>query len=120
MSDHMISTLFLVATGGAAGSVLRHLLSQAAAFPFGTLAVNVAGSLAIGIAFVALSGRGGAYLFVVAGLLGGFTTFSAFSLDTIRLIEAGRFGAASGYVVASVLLSLLACLAGLWLARVPL
>jgi CrcB protein len=117
MSNSMISMLFLVAAGGAAGSALRHLLSQTVTFPFGTLAVNVAGSLAIGIAFVALSGRGGSYPLVVPGLLGGFTTFSAFSLDTIRLVEAGRFGAASAYVVASVVLSLLACLAGLWLAR---
>jgi CrcB protein len=113
----MISSLVLIAAGGAAGSVLRHVVSQSVGFPFGTLAVNVAGSFAIGIAFVTLAGRGAAYPLVVTGMLGGFTTFSAFSLDTIRLIEAGRPGPAAGYVAASVLASLLACLGGIWLAR---
>jgi CrcB protein len=113
----MMSSLLLIATGGAAGSVLRHLLSQALAFPFGTLVVNVAGSLAIGVAFVTLAGRGAAYALVVTGMLGGFTTFSAFSLDTIRLIEGDRLVAATCYAAASVLLSLLACLGGIWFAR---
>jgi len=80
------------------------------AFPFGTLAVNVVGSFLIGLAFVALAERGLERWMplVMTGILGGFTTFSAFSLDTFRLYEAGRIGAAGGYVLASVSLSVLA------------
>lgn len=113
----MISSLVLVAVGGAAGSALRYLVAQAVGFPFGTLAVNVSGSFAIGVAFVALAGRGPAYPLFVTGVLGGFTTFSAFSLDAMRLVEHGRITAALAYVAASVFLSLAACLVGLWLAR---
>lgn len=115
----MMTPLLHVALGGALGAVLRHLAVLAAGFPFGTLAVNVAGSFAIGLLWVALAARGlsGWTPFLVTGLLGGFTTFSAFSLDTLRLVEDGRLGAAGGYVLGSVALSLGACGAGVWLAR---
>jgi CrcB protein len=96
------------------------LVSHLVAHPWGTFSVNVAGSFLIGIAFVALAGRGAGLLFLVTGLLGGFTTFSAFSLDTLRLVEDGRIALAGGYVLASVILSLIACMAGLVIARAVL
>jgi CrcB protein len=65
-----------------------------------------------------MRGLHGAMPFVVTGVLGGFTTFSAFSLDTLRLIDAGRLAVAGGYVMGSVLLSLFACAAGVWIAKV--
>ncbi|MCJ7421042.1 fluoride efflux transporter CrcB [Sphingomicrobium astaxanthinifaciens] len=87
-------------------------------FPVGTLAVNVVGSLAIGIAVGALEGVGQpAKLFFVTGLLGGFTTFSAFSLDTLTLWERGQAGLALAYVAGTLVLSLGACLLGFLLAR---
>ncbi len=115
----MMTPLLHVALGGALGAVLRHLAVLAVGFPFGTLVVNVAGSFAIGLLWVALAGRGlaGWAPLLMTGLLGGFTTFSAFSLDTLRLVEDGRIGAAGGYVLASVALSVGACGAGVWLAR---
>lgn len=109
--------LFLVALGGAVGSVLRYLTGLALPFPYGTLTVNIVGSFAIGVLWVALSLRTETHPLLISGLLGGFTTFSAFSLDTLRLIEDGRVAQAGVYVVGSVALSLLACAAGLWIAR---
>lgn len=113
----MIQTLLLVALGGAAGSVLRHLTVMAAGAPLGTLAVNVAGSFAIGVLFVTLAGRGPLVPLFMAGVLGGFTTFSAFSLDTLKLWQAGQGGQALLYVGASVILSLAAVALGASLAR---
>jgi CrcB protein len=113
----MMTSLFLVALGGAAGSVVRHLIATAVGFPWGTLAVNVIGSFAIGILWVVLAGRFPGHGLLVTGFLGGFTTFSAFSLDTLRLIELGQTGQAMVYVTASVGLSLAACTVGLFLAR---
>ncbi|MEJ6399388.1 fluoride efflux transporter CrcB [Yoonia sp. 208BN28-4] len=112
--------LLQVALGGALGSVLRYLVGLAVAFPLGTLTVNVIGSLAIGLIWHSLTVRGmhGWLPFFITGVLGGFTTFSAFSLDTLRLIDAGRVAAAGGYVMASLLLSLAACAAGIWIAKV--
>ena len=120
--------LLSVAAGGALGAVLRLLCTSAAlrllgpGFPFGTLLVNVAGSLAMGLAAVLLLERAPALgprlaPFVMTGLLGGFTTFSAYSLETLTLIERGRAGAALLYTGASLALSLLALWAGLTLAR---
>ena len=113
----MIQTLSLVALGGATGSVLRHLTVQAVGSPLGTLLVNVAGSFVIGILFVMLAGRDAFALLFMAGLLGGFTTFSAFSLDALKLWQAGQGGQALLYVGASVGLSLLAVGVGAALAR---
>lgn len=115
----MITPVISVAIGGALGAVARYLVGLAVAFPLGTLTVNVLGSLAIGLVWALFAARGlQAWLpLVMTGILGGFTTFSAFSLDTLRLVEGGRYGAAGGYVLASVLLSLLACALGLWLAK---
>lgn len=121
--------LLLVCAGGAVGAGLRHLSNLAAgrffgtAFPWGTLMVNSAGCLAMGI-FVELLARrlGGSEafrLFVATGLLGGYTTFSSFSLDVATLWERGAQGAAAAYVAASVLGSIFALFAGLWLMRNP-
>ena len=115
----MIFPVISVAIGGAFGAVARYLVGMAVAFPLGTLTVNVLGSLAIGVVWAQFTARGlhGWLPLVLTGFLGGFTTFSAFSLDTMRLIEGGRLGAAFTYVAASVLLSLGACALGLWLTK---
>ena len=105
-----------VAIGGALGAMLRYGIGLFLVFPFGTLAVNVLGSFLMGLAFVLLSNRGAAP-FVMAGVLGGFTTFSAFSLDVFKLYEAERIAAAGGYVAASVILSIGALALGVAMAR---
>ncbi|GLQ37846.1 putative fluoride ion transporter CrcB [Rhizobium albus] len=122
----MVHTL-LVALGGGLGAALRHLTNLAAFrllgpnFPFGTLAVNVIGSFLMGVLVEVVARRFGASaelrLFLATGVLGGYTTFSAFSLDTIVLWERGAPGLAVAYVGLSVLLSLAAIIGGLWLAR---
>ncbi len=113
--------LLLVALGGAAGSVLRYLVSVAAlavlgpAFPWGTLAVNILGSAAIGVA--AASGiEGHQRLLLVTGFLGGFTTFSAFSLEAVTLHERSPLLAVV-YVAASVGLGLAAFALAWMMAR---
>ena len=99
--------LVLVAIGGAVGSSLRHLVNVAAmrlvgpSFPWGTMAINIAGSFAMGV-FIELLGRrfnasNELRLFVATGILGGFTTFSAFSLDFAVLWERGAAGQAFAY-----------------------
>lgn len=118
----MIQSLFLVALGGAAGSVARFLVvlgagRVAGGWPWGTLAVNVAGSFAIGIFYITLAQRAHLSPLLVTGLLGGFTTFSAFSLDALKLWEAGQPLQAAAYVLASVILSLAAVALGAALAR---
>lgn len=105
----MFTTVLQVAIGGAIGASLRFVIASVVAFPLGTLAVNVIGSFLMGVVFVALAEKGLVRWmpFLMAGVLGGFTTFSAFSLDTFKLYEAGRLGAAGGYVMATVILSVL-------------
>ena len=114
-----MTTLISVALGGAIGSVLRYLVGLTVAFPLGTLTVNVIGSFAIGLIWVHLADRGLQHWlpFVMTGLLGGFTTFSAFTLDALRLVEEGRVTAAGAYVLASLVASVLACAVGIWIAR---
>jgi CrcB protein len=119
--------LFLVAAGGAVGAGLRHLVNLATlrlfgpAFPWGTLTVNIAGSLAMGLFAAWLMRRTGSSaelrLLVATGLFGGFTTFSAFSLDLAALYERGAIAQAFSYATASVVLSIGALFVGLWLAR---
>lgn len=113
----MSQTLPLIALGGALGSVLRHMMVSTIGAPLGTLAVNVLGSLAIGGLFVWLGAREGWQLFLMTGVLGGFTTFSAFSLDTLKLVEGGQIPQALAYVAGSVALSLAAVALGAALAR---
>jgi len=114
----------LIAAGGAAGALLRYWLSGGVYallgkdFPYGTLSVNMIGSLLMGLAYVflfermAVSSEMRAAL--VIGLLGAFTTFSTFSIETLNLIEAGEQLKAGMNVILSVLL----CLAGCWLGLV--
>ena len=120
----MISTVSLVALGGAIGAACRYLagvgmmrMTGPMDFPLAIMTVNIAGSFLMGVFVVAAANKGLTHLspFVMTGLLGGFTTFSAFSLDTMRLLQDGRIVSASFYVLASVVLSLMACFMGLWL-----
>lgn len=112
----MLQTLLFVALGGALGSAARYLVGLAVAFPLGTLTVNILGSLAIGLIWASQSDKTSAGMaFMMFGVLGGFTTFSSFSLDVLRLMTDGRLGMAGGYVLASVILSLGACYLGLML-----
>jgi CrcB protein len=124
----MPTVILWVAAGGAIGASLRFLVVRWAghalglAFPYGTLIVNVAGSLAMGVAAVMMMERfpgswGRFSPFLMTGILGGFTTFSAFSLDALFLIERGRNLAAASYIGGSVMLSILGLWAGLALAR---
>lgn len=121
----MLSTLLQVALGGAIGASARYLTSVGAmrlmgpGFPWGTLTVNVVGSFLMGVLVVVLAQKGGmkAAPFLMTGILGGFTTFSAFSLDAFTLYERGQTGVAITYVAASVVLSLLAIVAGVLVAR---
>jgi CrcB protein len=124
MERAMVQTLILVAAGGAAGSVLRYLVGLGAlrafgpGFPWGTLAVNVAGSVVIGALAVVLTGpRAGLSPLLVTGFLGGFTTFSTFSLDALRLWQGGQAGLAGAYVAGSVALALGGVALGAWAAR---
>jgi CrcB protein len=116
-----VTGLLLVALGGAIGSVARYLVSVAAlaalgpAFPWGTLAVNILGSAAIGAA-AGMGIEGQQRLLLVTGVLGGFTTFSAFSLETGALFERSPLLAVL-YVVASVTLGLAAFALAWWLTR---
>lgn len=113
----MSQTLPLIALGGAVGSVLRYLMATAIGAPWGTAAVNLLGSFAIGALFVLLDARTGWQLFLMTGFLGGFTTFSAFSLDTLKLVQAGQPLQAALYVLTSVALSLIAVALGVALAK---
>ncbi len=119
-------TLVTIALGGALGAVLRYLSVTAAlrllgpAFPWGTLFVNVAGSLVMGLTAALIlekTGAGRLQLFLMTGVLGGFTTFSAFSLDALALIERGKLAASAAYIGGSVALSIFALVAGLWAGR---
>jgi CrcB protein len=118
-------TLALVALGGAFGCVARYVTVVGAArlfgtgFPWGTMAVNVAGSFAMGLLFVWLTTRGLTRFspLLLAGMLGGFTTFSAYSLDALLLWERGQAGRAALYAGASVALSIGAVAAGAALMR---
>lgn len=112
-----------VAAGGAAGSVCRWLLAgatQRADFPSGTLLVNALGSLLVGWLAAKLGDANGeARLLLVTGFCGGFTTFSAFTLETLRLAQDGRGARAFAYVVASLAIGSLAVAAGWMLGRRP-
>jgi len=116
----LIQILTAIALGSALGGVLRYLVGAAVhvwllrTFPWGTLTVNVLGCTAIGIVWIALAARGEggelARAFVIVGVLGGFTTFSSFSMETMLLLEQHGFARAGAYVLASVVL----CLTGAW------
>ena len=118
--------LLLVVVGGGIGAGIRHLTNMGALrlagpnFPWGTMAINIVGSFAMGLFIAMLARRGGSNelrLFVATGILGGFTTFSAFSLDFATLWERGATLPALGYALASVIGAIIALFLGLWLAR---
>lgn len=130
----MISTYFWVAVGGALGSMARFWLAAFVAellgpqfpygpqMPWGTILINIVGSFVIGV-YATLTGPGGrivvsfdARAFVMVGICGGFTTFSAFSLQTLDLMRANHWGQAIANVVISVVICLLAVWAGHLLA----
>lgn len=122
----MISSVLHVALGGAIGASLRYLTGIGVLrafghqeFPVAILTVNVIGSFLMGVFVIAAAHRGLTHLspFVMTGLMGGFTTFSAFSLEAVNLYERGAIGHAALYVGLSVGLSLAALMAGLFLAR---
>lgn len=121
----MIGTLLQVGIGGAIGSILRYAMGLAVmravgtTFPVAVLPVNILGSFLMGVLFVVLTQRDMLHLgpFLMTGILGGFTTFSAFSLETFVLYERGETGLAVFYVLASVICSVLGLALGIWLAR---
>ena len=122
----MISTVSLVALGGAIGAACRYLmgvgvmgLTRPADFPVAVLSVNVIGSFLMGVFVVAAAQKGLTHLspFIITGILGGFTTFSAFSLEAVTLMERGQIAAAGAYVALSVVLSIGGLMLGLWIAR---
>ena len=116
-----------IGTGGAIGSVLRYALAMSVqrwagtGFPLGTVIVNILGSFTIGLLYVWLIERMGAphalRLFLIVGVLGGFTTFSSFSLETVTLVMESSYGYALLNIAASVALCLLGTRFGMVLAR---
>ncbi len=117
----------IVFLGGGIGAALRHGINIAAAralgtgFPYGTILINIVGSLAMGLIaeYFALKGALPQHvrLFLTTGILGGFTTFSAFSLEAALLYERGQLAGAAVYVIASVVLAIAALFAGLAIVR---
>ena len=119
--------LLAVAAGGAIGSLVRYFVAgwvQSAAwpgFPWGIFVVNISGGLIMGLIVelgaLKLSFTPELRAFLTVGILGGYTTFSTFSLDSALLIERGAYGSAAAYVAGSAVLSILALFAGMWLVR---
>lgn len=124
-----MQNLLLVAAGGATGAVARYLLGLAAGrvaghggWPWGTFSANVLGGLLMGVLIGVLALRGGAdqekwRLLLGVGLLGGFTTFSSYSLEIVLMLQRRAYVEAAGYGVGSMALSVLALILGLFLTR---
>jgi fluoride exporter len=122
-----VNAVLSVAAGGALGSVARFGFNAwivrvlADAFPWGILLANVLGCFLMGLVSAYFMQRATSddvlKLFLTTGFLGGFTTFSAFSFDTLKLLQAGQLGAAAGYVLASVVASLIAVFVGFGVVR---
>jgi len=122
-----VTSYFLVFFGGGLGATLRHIINVTCArcigtaFPYGTFIINISGSTVMGLIAGYLAFKGEASqpwrLFLMTGVLGGYTTFSAFSLDTAILYERGEIGLAAAYVLGSVILSIAGLFAGLALVR---
>ena len=119
--------IFAVAMGGAVGSLLRYFVASAiggpasTGFPWGIFIVNVTGGLLMGIvtALLALKFNVSSEVraFLTTGILGGYTTFSTFSLESALLIQRQAYVIATGYVIGSAILSIVALFCGLWLVR---
>ena len=117
----MIRELFAVGLGGAAGSIVRYMLSvwllgghTLLGFPTGTFTVNAAGSLLIGILLETTNSAAAGWL-LIAGFCGGFTTFSTFSADAVRLLRAGDYGPATAYIALSVAVCIAFAALGMWI-----
>ena len=120
-------TLFYIALGGSIGSVLRHLVTTQTShllgnsYPYGTMIVNILGSLLMGL-FIGylvktLPHSMEIRSFFAVGVLGGFTTFSAFSLDAVNMIERGQMSSAAIYIALSVILSIVSLFLGLQIIK---
>ena len=117
----MIRELFAVGLGGAAGSIVRYMLSAwllaghtILGFPTGTFTVDAAGSLLIGILLEATTSTTAGWLLIV-GFCGGFTTFSTFSADAVRLLRAGDYGPATAYIALSAVVCIAFAALGMWI-----
>lgn len=120
--------LVWVGIGGALGAIARYTLGKGitervhSLFPFGTFTVNLLGAFLIGVLFAVLTERGVGHphlkLLLVTGFLGGFTTFSSYTLEVINLAESGPWGIGLLYVIGSNVLGLLACAGGIAVVRV--
>jgi CrcB protein len=116
-----VNGFLLVALGGALGSMMRYGFYRAVPAPWGTLGVNIIGGFLMGLLVGVLSGRGlsadNERLFLGVGVLGGFTTFSAFSLDVVQMLERGAIGEAAVYAGGSTVLSIGGVFLGLVVGR---
>ena len=123
----MVAGYLAVFVGGGLGAALRHAVNRAAlawfgpGFPYGTLTVNVVGGLLMGVLAELFLVKGGGSqefrLFLITGLLGGFTTFSAFSLDSALMWQRGEYAVLATYILGSVLLSIAALFIGMATVR---
>ena len=119
--------LLSVGVGGGLGALARYYIAgwvqpAGAAFPWGIFIVNITGGLLMGLIVEAsalkLNLSPELRSFLTVGILGGYTTFSTFSLDSALLLQKGQYGLAAAYMIGSVVLSIAALFAGLWIARV--
>jgi CrcB protein len=119
----MIKNILLIGLGGGIGSITRYVASlviKSKTFPFATLTVNVIGSFIIGLVFAISIKQEGMEdnwkLFLITGVCGGFTTFSAFSLENVQLLQSGKTGIALAYIIVSMVLGIAATFLGYQLA----
>ena len=121
-----VKILLLIGSGGFVGSILRYVVSQSvqnkflSSFPYGTMSVNIIGSLLIGVVY-GLVEKGNlspeARLFLATGILGGFTTFSAFTLDALNLLQEGLWLESISYILLSVVLGVVAAFLGIFIIK---
>jgi CrcB protein len=121
-----IKILLLIGSGGFIGSIFRYLISQSvqnkflSSFPYGTMSVNIIGSLLIGVVY-GLVEKGNlspeARLFLATGILGGFTTFSAFTLDALNLLQEGLWLESISYILLSVVLGVVSAFLGIFIIK---